>query len=326
MKTAIASLVPATPYTFIRAILLLLVLSMVGTACEYPPATETPVPSPLPTSPPSPVLTIITGGPCELAPGETTPLGVSGMPGTEVTYLWTASAGKVDPPDNAAVKYIAPQEPGEVIIRVVAQKGDVAGEAMITCQVVGPTAIPVDTETPTPTVTLTAPPTAWACTSTRTQKLQTATIPGNITINFPLQGATNVQSRQNIQVSGTHTGLPAGKYLWVFIYSPIAGLHGRYYPQTRDARQNWQPEPTTGQDGNWSVNVSFGAPNECYELIVILAEPAASKSIADQLKTWDDFDYYAGYELNGPVTAVPTAAPGLPDDLVEKASIEVKTR
>lgn len=326
MKIAIASVVCRTRGSFLKAILLCQIVSLAGAACQPPPATETAALAPSPSSPPSPVLSIITGGPCELTPGQTMPLAVSGMPGTEVTYRWTASKGIVDPPDNSAVNYVAPDTPGEVIIRVVAQKGDLAAEATITCKVVGPSPVPVDTATPIPTATLTPIPTAWECTSARAQKLQTADIPGKVTIETPLQGATNIQARQNVQVSGTHSGISAGKYLWVFIYSSIAGLHGRYYPQTRDALQNWEPEPTTGQDGRWSVNVNFGAANECYEVIVILAEPGASKSIADQLKTWADLRYYAGYELNGPVTAVPTAAPGFPDGLVEKASIEVKTR
>ncbi len=326
MKIAFASVVCKSWSSFRRAILLCLILSLAGTACQSPPATETIAAAPLPSSPPGPVLSIITGGPCELTPGQTMPLAVSGMPGTEVTYRWTASKGIVDPPDNAAVNYVAPDTPGEVIIRVVAQKGEIAAETTITCEIVGPSPVPVDTATPTPIATLTPIPTAWECTSARSQKLQTADIPGEVSIDTPLQGAANVQARQNVQVSGMHTGIPAGKYLWVFIYSSIAGLHGRYYPQTRDALQNWEPEPTNGQDGRWSLNVNFGSSNECYEVIVILAEPPASKSISDQLKAWADIRYYAGYELNGPVTAVPTAAPGFPDGLVEKASIEVKTR
>lgn len=180
--------------------------------------------------------------------------------------------------------------------------------------------VPAPLPTPVPT------PTSWACASYRPAKVQKGDVPGEVKIDMPRQGTTDVPSGQNVQAAGSHTGIPAGNYLWVFIYSPDAGLHGRYYPQTRDAAKSWQPEPTTGQDGRWSLNVSFGAVNLCYEVIVMVADAAASQSIADQLKTWDDLKHFPGYELNGPPTAVPPDGPGFPDGLVEKASIEVKTR
>lgn len=307
-------------------VVLCLLFSSAGSACSTPPATDVQTAEVEFTSTSAPALTIITGGPCEMAPGETMPLGVSGMPGSDVSYSWTASAGNVNPPDNAAVTYTAPDKPGEVIIRVVAEKGDVASEAMVACQVIGPTQTPANTEVPTPTLTPTPSPTPWECTSYRSTKLQSADIPGQVTINTPAQGASDISSGQRVQVAGSHTGIPEGKYLWVFIYSANAGLHGRYYPQTKDALKGWQPEPTTGEDGLWTVDVGFGAPNLCYEVIVLVADAEASQSIANQLKAWADLDNFGGYELNGPETAIPPDGPGFPDGLVEKASIEVKIR
>jgi hypothetical protein len=198
----------------------------------------------------------------------------------------------------------------------------VPGRTSTPTNYVPPTAVPFIT----PTSTQAPTPTTWACTSARSQKLQTADILGQVTIDTPIQGSIDIASKQNVQVTGTHAGIPKGNFLWVFIYSPIAGSHGRYYPQTRDALQGWQPEPTTGEDGGWVLNVSFGAPNLCYEVIVIIANAAASQSIAEQLKSWADINNYAGYELNGPETAIPPDAPGFPEGFVEKASIEVKTR
>jgi hypothetical protein len=151
-------------------------------------------------------------------------------------------------------------------------------------------------------------------------------VPGEVKIDKPLPGTTGIPSNQDVQVSGSQAGVPEGMYLWVFIYSADAGLHGRYYPQTVDALQNWQPLPTTGQDGRWSIDVRFGAPNLCYEIIAMLADAQASQSIAEQLQNWADARNYTGYELNGPESAEPPNPPGFPDGLVEKASIEIKTR
>jgi len=186
-----------------------------------------------------------------------------------------------------------------------------------------PTEAPV---TLTPTLPPTPIPTTWPCTSYRSGKVQNGDIPGEVKIDTPLQGTIDLPSGQNIQAAGTYTGIPAGKYLWVFIYSPDAGLHGRYYPQTKDATQRWQPDPTTEPDGRWTLNVSFGAPQLCYEVIVMVADTTESQSIASQLQRWADLNNYAGYELNGPLSAEPPDGPGFPGGLVEKVSIEVRTR
>ena len=151
-------------------------------------------------------------------------------------------------------------------------------------------------------------------------------MPGEVIINTPLQGAADIPSGQDVQVSGSYTGIPEGMYLWVFLYSADAGLHGRYYPQTVNALENWQPEQTTSSNGRWSIDVNFGAANLCYEVIVVIAEADASQTVADQLKTWADAADYTGYELNGPALAEPPDPPGFPAGLVEKASIEIRTR
>jgi len=319
MKIAIASLVFESSRSSKMVTLLCLIFSLAASACgsgSTATATSTSVP----------VLTIVTGGPCEVAVGKTMPLGASGISGAGVVYRWNASAGNVNPPEGPAVTYIAPETSQDVIIRVEAERDGVTSDATINCRVIGPAPVPVDTETPVPTLIPTPLPTQWACTSYRPEKLQSADIPGQVTIDTPRQGTSDIGSKQNVQVAGSYTGIPAGQYLWVFIYSKDAGLHGRYYPQTRDALKGWQPDPTTGQDGLWSLNVNFGAPHLCYEVIVLVANAAASQSIADQLKSWADLNNYAGYELNGPETATPPDGPGFPDGLVEKVSIEVKTK
>ena len=322
MKINTARLISKCSRSFKVLILLCLLLSFTASACGGTPATQAPT---VPTTA-IPSLAIVTGGPCEVALGASMPLNVTGMPGTDVVYSWTASAGNVNPPDKSAVVYTAPNTPGDVIITVVAQRGELALEAFINCQVIGPTMTPENTATLAPTLTPVPSPTLWACSSFRSEKLQSADIPGEVIINIPAQAAMDLPSGRNVQVAGSHTGIPEGHYVWVFIYSKDAGQHGRYYPQTREAVQGWQPDPTTGQNGGWDLNVNFGAPNLCYELIVMVANAEASLAIAEQLQRWAAAKDYTGYELNGPSSAEAPDPPGFPDGLVEKASIEVKTR
>lgn len=324
MKVNIAH--PVSKFSLIleKAILLCLLFSFVISACALP-ATEIPTSTSLPTSTSIPVPTIVPGGACEGAVGVTMPLSVTGIPGTGVVYRWTVSSGNVDPSVGPVVNYI-PDTPGKVIIRVEAEMNGVTSDSTIQCTITGPTPTPTIVATLAPTLSPIPTPTSWDCTSFRSQKLQGADIPGRVTIDTPQQGTTDIPSGKEVQVGGSYTGIPEGKYLWVFIYSAEAGLHGRYYPQTKTALKGWQPDPTTGQDGRWALKVNFGAPNLCYEIIVILADKTASQSIADQLKSWDAVKNYAGYELNGPATADPPDAPGFPAGLVEKASIEIKTK
>ncbi len=58
----------------------------------------------------------------------------------------------------------------------------------------------------------------------------------------------------------------------------------------------------------------------------MVANAEASLAIAEQLQRWAAAKDYTGYELNGPSSAEAPDPPGFPDGLVEKASIEVKTR
>jgi hypothetical protein len=58
----------------------------------------------------------------------------------------------------------------------------------------------------------------------------------------------------------------------------------------------------------------------------MVANAEANQAIVAQLQKWAAVDNYTGYELIGPVSADPPNAPRLPDGLVEKASIEVRTK
>jgi hypothetical protein len=114
----------------------LLMVSGCGASRSTPTLALTPIPIP----------TIGPGRSCMLAPGETLPLAVTGVPGTGITYSWSASAGLVVPPDSPTVNYTAPGTPGYVLIKVVAQKDGQTSDGMIVCEVVAP---PV-TSTPIP--------------------------------------------------------------------------------------------------------------------------------------------------------------------------------
>jgi len=327
MKIAVSNPVSHSYHSLRTVVMLSLLFSFVVGACGTPAATEPPTvmataPATVEVTPTMTGPIIDTGGPCTVNVGEKLPLVVSGISDAGFTYRWTATSGKVEPQEGPAVNYI-PSEPGAVIIRVEAQKDGVSLPATINCTVTGPTATP---ETPTPVSSPTPLPTKWACTSYRSEKIGTAEVPGEVKIDPLLSGITDIPSKQDVQVNGSYTGIPEGMYLWVFLYSADAGLHGRYYPQTKDAVKGWQPDPTTGQDGLWTLKVNFGAPNLCYEIIVVMANAEASQSIAAQLKSWANVNNYAGYELNGPATADPPDAPGFPEGLVEKASIEVRTK
>ena len=142
--------------------LLCLVGSLVMTACGSV-ATPSPTPTTVPTSAPTsvPIPTIVPSRPCTLSPGAAIPMAVMGVPGTGVTYSWSASAGTVSPLDGPTVTYTAPNIAGDVIIRVVAQAGGQTSTGLITCRVEAtPTPNPTATYTPSPTATYTPSPTA----------------------------------------------------------------------------------------------------------------------------------------------------------------------
>jgi hypothetical protein len=156
MKTTIVIFVTRS-YLPLKTVLLCLLCSLVVSACATPTPTATPTATPIPI----PVPTIVPGRACELSPGATIPLAVTGVPGTNVVYSWSATAGIVIPPDGPTVTYTAPNMAGDVIIRVVAQIGSQTSTGIINCKVVAtPTPNPTVTYTPSPTATHTPSPTA----------------------------------------------------------------------------------------------------------------------------------------------------------------------
>jgi hypothetical protein len=142
------------------ALLLCLLCSLVVSACASP-SPSTPTPTLTPTLTLIPIPTIVPSRPCTLSPGATIPMAVMGVSGAGVVYSWSASAGTVIPPDGPTVTYTAPNQVEDVIITVVAQKGDQTSTGMITCKIEAtPTPNPTATYTPSPTATHTPSPTA----------------------------------------------------------------------------------------------------------------------------------------------------------------------
>lgn len=97
---------------------------------------------------------IIPARPCNLSPGESIPLTVSGGDGAD-TFEWGASPGMVSPPTGLATTYTAPEDySGEVVINVRAIKGNASATGIITCNIITtPTPTPTPTDTPTSTST-----------------------------------------------------------------------------------------------------------------------------------------------------------------------------
>jgi hypothetical protein len=168
----------------------LLMVSSCDASRSTPTLALTPIPIPI----------IGPGRLCMLAPGETLPLAVTGVPGTGITYSWSANAGLVVPPDSPTVNYTAPETPGDVIIKVVAQKDGQTSEGMIYCKVVAPpvTSTPIpETATNTLEPTLTVIPTNTIAALNPTEALRAAfeevdkqfanSLKGNIAFIKPIQ-------------------------------------------------------------------------------------------------------------------------------------------
>ncbi|HKZ87208.1 MAG TPA: hypothetical protein VJ793_26580 [Anaerolineae bacterium] len=92
-----------------------------------------------------------------LSPGESIPLAVSGVQGDGVVFEWSPSAGIVTPPTGQTVNFTAPNNPGQVIIKVTAKRDGTSSEATIVCNIevtpTPPPPPPTMTNTPTPTNT-----------------------------------------------------------------------------------------------------------------------------------------------------------------------------
>jgi hypothetical protein len=176
-----------------KAILLLCLLGMLAVnACGTSP-------TPIPTTTPIPIPTIISSHACELAPGETIPLAVTGVTGGGVEYSWSASAGSIMPPTGPTVSFTAPPTTGDVIIKVVAQMGSETSDGMLICKIVA-------TPTPNPTLTVTPPPTQSLCNGSTSSELigkawagdpKTRLACAQLIIDRWTEDATNQQNAKN---------------------------------------------------------------------------------------------------------------------------------
>jgi hypothetical protein len=129
-------------YDCFKAVVLLCLFYSLGmSACgsTLPPPTQTiAIPTPIISTP---------NGRCELAPGESLQLAVTGVAGDNIVYNWIAGAGNVTPSDGLVVMYTAPDTRGNDTVRVEARKDGQSSVGEIKCVVSTPVPFP-PTESP----------------------------------------------------------------------------------------------------------------------------------------------------------------------------------
>jgi hypothetical protein len=120
------------------------------------------------------------------------------------------------------------------------------------------------------------------------QPIPSASIGGTVAID-------NLREGQRIDspalVVGSYDGLDAGTDLWIVVY---AGEADRFYPQSHRKRS-----PATLHGGRFTSSMNFaGSKGESYEIMAVLADEAASRSLSSTLRFWDEGGSYPGLSRN----------------------------
>jgi hypothetical protein len=254
-------------------------------------------------------------------------------PDTQVVYLWTIQGDKTDQDvgnvltqteTSRFARYQAPATPGSVRILVRVMNGNAqVADASLTLKIVAPTptpagaaaaqptAAPASVTTPAattatiaatqsgvtitagqPVITITpaggqvASTPSW-CAPFRRPAIAPAQLEGSATITAPTQCSDNDYITV---VRGTYENVPDGNDIWVMVYPNAL----RYYPQSDDAAV---PLKVEKKDGKWSIQIYLGTPTsgrEVFDVVVVLADPAASKVIADTIKQWVQDNRFPG--------------------------------
>jgi len=265
------------------AFLLCLLCALAVSACT---STQTPTPILTPTVP---IPTIMPSHPCELVPGATIPMAVMGVPGTGIAYSWNASAGTVTPPDGPTVVFTAPNVGGDVIIRVVAQRGNETSTGMITCKVLvtpspSPTITVAPSPTPTPAVNLTP----------MAEPKAASTLTLTAWITNPL---ANSQVAQFTTVTGGYSA-DLTEDIWIFVQDS----GGRYYPATMFLHQetdDCKVEGVVKRDGQWEMPALFGdskSVGKAFNILLTTASPAASQLISEKQRTFCLIRDFPGFQ------------------------------
>ncbi|MCB0167445.1 MAG: hypothetical protein KDI79_24660 [Anaerolineae bacterium] len=126
--------------------------------------------------------------------------------------------------------------------------------------------------------------------STRPLLQGTANFAGEVKIRTPNHCTTELPTETPITVSGDNTETPANVTLWVLAYAP----NSRYYIQSPNACVG---EPPFQLNGRWQVPAYLGLKGgkpEWFDLVVVLADEAASQFLSDLIKQGCQSGSYTG--------------------------------
>ncbi len=137
--------------------------------------------------------------------------------------------------------------------------------------------------TPPPTEVITRPD--W-CTPFSRSLASNTTLPGQVLTS--LEDCAEINYGDTL--IGTFSNIPEGAHIWVLLYQS----NGRYYPQSDIPSVGAVIEPF---NGNWSVTLYPGTAESGpgnFDIVVVLANSAASDFFSDTLQNWYATNNYPG--------------------------------
>jgi hypothetical protein len=217
-----------------------------------------------------------------------------------VTFAWIVTgSGTLANENEQIVRYSAPAsvaapEDVTLTVTITEQATGCVERKTFTWQLVPNTATAAPTEQPTPT-TLEVPvaKTVTATPTPAVTKTPTPAVTATPSISVPL----GINVRPGDEVAQTVTLM--GEYppdfaddLWVMIVPPS----GLYYPQSSNACKG----AGTPKVGNrWELRVGFGGAGDegiPFDIVLVAADPAASREFARILRQWCQAQRYPGLE------------------------------
>jgi hypothetical protein len=220
-----------------------------------------------------------------------------------VTFAWKLTGnGKLTNENEQTVRYSAPAsvaapEDVTLTVTITEQATNCAQQKQFTWQLVPattPTATPKPAVTATPTLAVTETPPAVSETSPAATEAPTApAATATPTISTPL----GINLRTGDEVAQTVTLM--GEYppdftedLWVMIVPPSE----LYYPQSSNACKG---EGTPKAGNRWELRVGFGGAGDegiPFKVVLMAADPAASRELARILRQWCQTNDFPGLE------------------------------
>jgi hypothetical protein len=129
-----------------------------------------------------------------------------------------------------------------------------------------------------------------------------------VQITEPANGA--VLNSSDIVVRGTYSPAGLRDDIWLFVVPEQAG--GTYYHQSPNAAAG-DPATVDRVNQRWSVPTGLGGPPQSYQLVVYIANEAASLALRNFLITWTQQQFFPGLSPQQ-----------LPAGLIEKHRITVR--